>query len=221
MLEEITNWLIELIDQIGYIGIFIATSIESFFAPLPSEIVLITAGLYAKETGGIFDLILISVLAAAGNYFGTLFFYILSRWGRERFVDNFIERWGPFLLISQKDMERADQLFEKRGGLMVFIARLIPGIRTLIAFPAGLAQMPILKYTIFTLAGSFFWNMFLTSIGFFAYEYKEDIFSVLEPFENLILFILAAIIGAYLLKVIWEIRKMRLKNKTSNVDSPK
>lgn len=207
MLEEITNWLLQLLDSIGLLGVFFATAIESFFAPIPSEIILVTAGLYAKAEGGGVTLVILSVVAALGSFVGTLPFYLISRFGVNTFLPKFLDRWGKYLLISNADLEKANLLFKKRGPLMVFVSRLIPGVRSLIAFPAGAAKMNFLNYTFFTLLGSFCWNIFLSGIGFLAYDYKDQIFQLLKPVENLVLIILVVLFLVYLYKVVEEVRK--------------
>jgi membrane protein DedA with SNARE-associated domain len=213
MLEQIATALEQLVLQTGYIGIFIATVVESFFAPIPSEIILVSAGYASKSSGGLPTLVIMCIFAALGNYVGTLPFYLISRMGAKSFLPKFIDRWGPFLLISNKDLEKAEKLFHQRGRSMVFFARLIPGIRSLIAFPAGVSKMPILSYTIFTLLGSLSWNLFLGGIGFFAYDAKDQIFALLAPVEKIILALIIIVVVLYSGNVIYQIRKMLIARK--------
>jgi membrane protein DedA with SNARE-associated domain len=209
MLQKISELLIELLDKTGILGVFFATFIESFFAPIPSEIVLLTAGFYASSSGGISTLLLLCIVASFGNFFGTLPFYMISRFGSEKYLPAFLKKFGPYLLLSEKDLKKTEKFFEKRGSITVFVARLIPGIRSLIAFPAGLAKMHFWKYTLFTLSGSFMWNLLLSSIGYWGYENKETFFQILEPISNIILGLLVFVALAYIIRVIYNIKKLR------------
>jgi len=217
MLENITNTLIGLLDSVGYLGIFIATIVESFFAPIPSEIILITAGFYAQTNGNFLSVILISIVAAFGAFIGTLPFYLLARYSSETFLPRFLKRWGMFLLISHKDLEKSQKIFETNGPAIVFFARLIPGIRSIIAFPAGASKMSHWKYFIFTFLGSFIWNVFLTSVGFLAYEQKDQIFAFLKPVERFILYGLVLAVFLYIVGIIYQARKIRMIEKSEEI----
>jgi membrane protein DedA with SNARE-associated domain len=210
MLEQITNALIDLTNRTGFVGIFIATVLESFFAPIPSEIILVTAGLASRENGGLPTLIIFCMAGAFGNYIGTLPFYAISRWGAETFLPKFLNKWGPFLLISNNDLQKAQKLFATRGKSMVFFARLIPGIRSIIAFPAGVSKMHFPTYTFFTLLGSFIWNLVLGTIGFYLYDAKDQVFALLSPIEKIVIAILVILVGGYILRVMYQIRKLTM-----------
>lgn len=209
MLESISDFLIQLMEQTGLVGIFLATVVESFFAPVPSEIVLFTAGFYASNLGSFPTLVLIAIVAAFGNFVGTLPFYLVSKYSSEKYLPWFLNRWGAYLLISNRDLERSQKFFDKKGGVTVFFARLIPGIRSLIAFPAGLSKMNFFKYFAFTMAGSFLWNIILGSIGFWAFERKEVFFEIFEPISNIILVGIIIFAILYIARVVYNIRKIR------------
>lgn len=209
MLSQITAVLIDLVQQVGYLGVFLATMLESFFAPIPSEVVLPTVGLAAKEAGSFTVVIIASVVAALGNYIGTLPFYYVSRVGADSLLPRLINKYGAFLLVSMDDVKKAEQLFARRGKQMVFLSRLVPAVRSLIAFPAGISKMPWAEYTVFTLLGSFIWNLLLISLGFVAYDYKEQVFAILKPVETLVLILIVVLVLLYCYKVakrIWELR---------------
>lgn len=214
MLEQIANLLVQLVNTTGYLGVFVATVAESFFAPIPSEIILPTAGLAAHDAGGITALLLVCIVAALGNFVGTLPFYLISFFGSKSILPKLINRWGAYLLLSNEDLRKAERLFSKRGEVMVFFSRLIPGIRSLIAFPAGIAKMPFIRYTLFTLFGSFLWNLLLAGVGYVAYDFKDELFSFLQPVEKIVLFIILACVFVYVFKVVSRVRE--LKGSKSN-----
>lgn len=216
MLEQIANVLTQLVQQTGYIGIFLATMLESFFAPIPSEVILPTVGLAAKETGLFSTVLIASVVAALGNYVGTLPFYYISRIGADSLLPRLINKYGAFILISMDDIRKAEQLFAQRGRSMVFFSRLIPGIRSLIAFPAGISKMHFGTYTLFTLLGSFIWNFILITVGFVAYDHMDQIFALLKPVETLVIIIILVAIAIYLYKVTRKILELRRLNRSTN-----
>jgi membrane protein DedA with SNARE-associated domain len=215
MLREISEFLVMLLEQTGLIGVFVATVIESFFAPIPSEIVLFTAGYYANGNGGIPMLLILCFVASLGNFVGTLPFYLIAKYSSEKYLPRFIKKWGPYLLISQEDLKKSEDFFSKRGSITVFLARLIPGARSLIAFPAGLAKMNMVKYTLFTLAGSFIWNLILGAIGFWAFDRKEEFFEVLDPISNIIIVVLGIAVLIYATKIVLNIRRLRREATSS------
>ena len=202
MIEGIYLFLIDLLNKVGPIGVFVASFVESIFPPIPSEIIMFTAGSYARTQGGIPTLLLMCLIGALGNFFGTLPFYLLARWGSETLLPRFINKWGRFLLISNNDIKRAEGYFEKRGKITVFLAKLIPGIRSLIAIPAGIAKMDFKTYFVLSIAGSFVWNLFLTSIGYFAYEQKDSIFQFIKPVETLVVAIVLILVAVYLFMIV-------------------
>lgn len=202
MIESIYLFLIDLLDKIGPLGVFVASFVESIFPPIPSEVIMFTAGSYSKAQGGLSNLVLICFLGALGNFFGTLPFYIISRWGRDTLLPKLINKWGRFLLISIEDIERSEKYFKEKGPITVFLAKLIPGIRSLIAIPAGIAKMDFKKYFILSMAGSFIWNLFLAGIGYFAYEQKDAIFQFIKPVESIVIAILVILMGIYMFLII-------------------
>ncbi len=209
MLEKISQILIQIVDSVGAFGIAIAGAVESFFPPIPSEIIMVSAGLSASAAGGIGLILLYSIAGAIGNFVGTLPFYLISFYGAKTFLPKFLNKWGKFLLISNDDLKRAEKLFKKRGNITVFLSKLIPGIRSLIAFPAGVAKMNFASYMFYSLAGSTVWNIFLVSIGYAAYEQKDEIFAILKPIETLILILIVIAILTYATLIFLNFRKQR------------
>lgn len=211
MLTQITDWLLAIVEVSGSWGIFIATVIESFFPPIPSEIVLFTAGFYARSEESIALLIFLSFIAALGNFVGTLPFYLISRYSADNLLPKFLKKFGPYLLFTEKDLIKTQKFFDKNGGITVFVARLIPGIRSLVAFPAGAAKMNFLKYTAYTLAGSMCWNLLLSGVGFWAFSYKDQVLAILDPISNFVLIVAVIAVILYVLRVIYQIRKLRME----------
>jgi len=133
--------------------------IESACIPLPSEIIMPFSG-YLVYTGR-FNLWAVSAAGAAGCVLGSLVAYYAGMWGGRPFI----EKYGRYVLISLHDLNVADKWFARRGELIVFASRLLPVIRTFIAFPAGVAKMNLSRFVVYTFVGSFPWCMGLAYVG--------------------------------------------------------
>jgi len=164
VLERIIGYLagfiIAVISAGGYLGVALLMAIESACIPLPSEVVMPFAG-YLVYVGR-FDLFAAATAGAIGcNLGSTVAYYVAVYGGRP-----VIERWGRYVLIRTSDLDRAERLFDRYGSAMVFVGRLLPVVRTFIAFPAGLARMRMLPFQIYTFIGSWIWCFALTYVGF-------------------------------------------------------
>lgn len=155
-LAVFTIWVI---STGGYLGIVVLMAIESACIPLPSEIIMPFAG-YLVSTGR-FDLYLAATAGAIGCNVGSIVAYeVGKRGGRPAFL-----RWGRYLLIGPGEIDAADRFFARFGNMAVLIGRLLPVIRSFIAFPAGVARMPLLQFHVYTFIGSWPWCFGLAWIG--------------------------------------------------------
>ena len=203
MIESIIDWLVNAISTIGYPGVFISVFLESFFAPIPSEIILPFSGFVAST--GKMDLVFVIVIATVAAYLGSLPFYFIGKWG-EKPVINFINKYGKYLFIQQKDVDKVFGAFDKYGKGVVFFGRLIPMIRTLISFPAGVAKMQFARFSMYTLFGSLTWNILLTYAGYQLGDHWSVVSKWIEKYQNVILVL---IIIAVLLYIIRGIKSRR------------
>ncbi|HPM13883.1 MAG TPA: DedA family protein [Candidatus Dojkabacteria bacterium] len=203
MIQSIIDWLVNAISTIGYPGVFISVFLESFFAPIPSEIILPFSGFVAST--GKMDLVFVMVIATVAAYLGSLPFYFIGKWG-EKPVINFIGKYGKYLFIQQKDVDKVFGAFDKYGKGVVFFGRLIPMIRTLISFPAGVAKMQFARFSMYTLLGSLTWNILLTYAGYQLGDHWSVVSKWIEKYQNVILVL---IIIAVLLYIIRGIKSRR------------
>ncbi|MDH7482712.1 MAG: DedA family protein [Armatimonadota bacterium] len=158
-LKPIANWVIEQIGSFGYPAVIAMMAIESACIPLPSEIIMPFSGFLVYK--GIFNLHLASLSGALGCAIGSaVAYYAGMRGGRP-----FIKRYGKYLLIKGKDIDRADYLFDKYGEPIVFVSRLLPVIRTFISFPAGVSRMNFGRFMVYSFVGSIPWCYFLAYVG--------------------------------------------------------
>jgi membrane protein DedA with SNARE-associated domain len=164
MLDQVISWLaswiVEIISAAGYIGVAILMAVESACIPLPSEVIMPFAG-YLVSIGK-FSLVGAATAGALGcNIGSTVAYYVAASGGRKAF-----ERWGKYVLIRHSEIEWADRFFARYGSATVFFGRLLPVVRTFIAFPAGMARMPMLKFQVYTFIGSWPWCYALAYIGY-------------------------------------------------------
>jgi membrane protein DedA with SNARE-associated domain len=160
LLTAVASWIVAMISASGYLGVVALMAIESACIPLPSEVIMPFAG-YLVSTGR-FSLIGAATMGALGcNIGSTVAYYVAAKGGR-----GLIERWGSYVLFSPRELERAEKFFARYGAVTVFVGRLLPVVRTFIAFPAGLARMPMLKFQIYTFVGSWPWCFGLAYIGY-------------------------------------------------------
>ncbi len=186
MFSFIVEWLQDLIVQTGPIGIFLATFIESLFAPIPSEIILVTAGTALVSP---YSLVVYIISSTLGSYAGTLPFYILGK-KSEKVVHKFIDKWGNYLMITEKQFEWSRNMFEKRQEIIVLTGRLIPGVRSLISIPAGLHNMDFVQYSLYTIIGSGLWNTILLGIGFIIKDKVELALSYVDQYEKFVILLI-------------------------------
>jgi membrane protein DedA with SNARE-associated domain len=159
IISGLAGWIVAVISAAGYGGIVFLMAIESACIPLPSEVIMPFAG-YLVSLGQ-FSLIGAATAGALGcNVGSTVAYYVAAKGGRPA-----LERWGKYVLIGRTELERTDRFFERYGVAAVFFGRLLPVVRTFIAFPAGLTRMPMLKFQIYTFLGSWPWCFALAYIG--------------------------------------------------------
>ncbi len=173
MLEKIITavavWIMGVISAMGYGGIVLLMAIESACIPLPSEIIMPFAGFLVSK--GEMTLFGIAMAGAIGCVVGSIPAYYLGMFGGRPLA----EKYGKYVLISKKDLDMADRWFATHGEIIIFIARLLPGVRTFIAFPAGMARMNMTRFIVYTFVGSFIWCWVLGFVGMKAGEHWESL----------------------------------------------
>ena len=145
-------------------AVFVLMTLESALLPIPSEITMPFAGFLASQ--GILNFWVVVALGGVANLVGSLIAYGIGFYLEENVILNLIRKYGKFVLVTEHDYLRAVHWFQKYGSPIAFFSRLLPAVRTFISLPAGLSEMNIWKFSIFTLAGSLIWSLFLTYIGF-------------------------------------------------------
>ncbi len=159
IIEILSGFIVATISLLGYSGIVLLMAIESACVPLPSEIIMPFSG-YLVSTGQM-NLWLVGLAGAVGCVLGSLVAYWVGTFGGRPLI----EKYGRIVLVSRHDLDMADRWFANHGEIIVFVSRLLPAIRTFIAFPAGVARMNLKRFVIYTFAGSLPWCLGLAYIG--------------------------------------------------------
>ena len=194
VLEALAAWIQSVISALGYTGVGGLMAIESACIPLPSEVIMPFAG--SLIPGGRFSLLGCGLAGAIGCVVGSIPAYYVGAYGGRPLI----ERYGRYVLLSKEHVDWADRFFKTRGEVTVFVARLLPVVRTFIALPAGIARMPMGKFIVYTFAGSFPWCLGLAWLGMKLGEHIDQLKPWFHRFDAVLV-----VIG--LAAVIWFIRK--------------
>ena len=190
-MQEIVNFLVESIGSLGYVGIFVLMFLESSFFPFPSEVVMIPAGYLSYK--GEMNIFLAVIFGILGSVAGALFNYFLaSKFGRA-----FLLKYGKYIFVKEETLLKLEDFFEKHGHISTFNGRLIPGIRQYISLPAGLANMHLGKFTLYTALGAGIWVIVLALLGYFLGQNEELIHKYLKEITLITLAIIVLITFAY------------------------
>jgi len=186
IMTGISALIVAVIASMGYGGIVLLMAIESACVPLPSEVIMPFSGYLVA--GGRFSLNLVAMAGALGCLLGSWVGYYLGASGG-RWV---LERYGRYVLIASHELETAEQFFERWGAPAVFFSRLLPVVRTFIAFPAGVARMRLLPFTLYTLAGSYLWCLGLAYVGMQLGQHWVALGPYFHRFDGLVAFVIFA-----------------------------
>jgi membrane protein DedA with SNARE-associated domain len=192
LIHSLVDWSVNIISEIGYIGIFIGMFLESTLFPIPSEVIMIPAGMAAAK--GNFNIYLVTIIGTLGNILGAIFSYYLAL-----FLGHpVIIKIGKYFFVKESTIIKIEKFFAKYGSISVFFGRLLPGFRHFISLPAGLAKMNIRKFILYTSLGSSIWTSILTVFGFFIGKNMDLIESYLN--QLVILVLIFAAISFFLVK---------------------
>ena len=197
LLSSFTQFLLDTIGYFDYLGIFLLTCLESSFIPFPSELILIPAG--ALVAKGEMSFVMVFLAATMGNVVGAYINYAIALFLGRKMFNNLIKKYGKVLFISEKAILKSEKYFKKHGEFSIFIARLIPGIRQLISFPAGFFRMNLLTFGIFTALGASIGSFILIYLGYILGENSDLLSSNLEAISLILLLVAGITIIAYII----------------------
>ena len=173
-----TDWIISIMEQLGYFGIALLMFLDNVFPPIPSEVIMPSAG-FAASKG---QLLLSGVIIAGsiGSLVAAALLYWVGRKIPNQNIFNWVDRYGKYLFIKSEDVKKALDWFEKYGHRVVFFGRMVPAVRSLISIPAGMSHMPFWKFMLYSSVGSIIWTTFLACVGYYFgnnIELMQQIFS--------------------------------------------
>ena len=205
----IENWFLDIItrvyDAMGWPGVVFLMGIESAAIPFPSELIMPLAGWLLIEAKGdsAWMLLMAAFYGALGNLLGSWVAYGISYKGGRPLL----KKYGKYVLVTQNEVDRAEEWFQKYGEIAVFASRMLPVVRTFISIPAGIARMNIWKFSFYTFVGSYPWSLGLAYGGFKLGENWEDLRRVMRPFDFPIAGIIIVVVAWFIYHRIKTIRQ--------------
>lgn len=213
-MQAIIDWVVNLMEVLGAPGVGIGILLENIFPPIPSEVILPLAGFTVSQ--GSLNMLSTFIWATAGSVVGAYLLYGLGAWlGADRLRRIADKMW----LVDANDVDKALNWFEKYGAPSVFFGRLIPGVRSLISIPAGIDRMNLLKFGLWTLAGSGVWNALLIYLGYVLGDQYTKVADVIDQYSTVIYIIIAVAIVALVVYLI--VRNNKRKKSGESGDSEK
>jgi len=183
-----SDWIVRLIEQSGYLGIAFLMFLETVFPPVPSEVIMTVAGVTAGE--GKLGIVGVIASGTAGAMLGNIVWYLAARaLGVER-LRPFVARYGRWLTLDWTEIERAERWFGRFGTFFVLVGRLLPTVRSLVSVPAGLLRMRFKSFFIASTVGTAVWTGVLAVAGYQLQQNVADVGKVVGPASNAILAVL-------------------------------
>lgn len=192
-----SDWILDLIERGGYLAVGFLMLLENVFPPIPSEVVMPVAGIAAER--GQMSLIGVIIVGTLGAVAGQLVWFWLGLRIGEDGLKRLARRYGRWLTVSPRDIDRADKWFDQHGGKAVLIGRLVPGVRTLISLPAGLSEMSLRRFLTYSTVGSGAWTAALAVAGYALGEQQQSVTRWIGPVSTVVLVV---ILGYYVYRVI-------------------
>ena len=214
ILDRLSEIIQQVIEAMGYPGIALIMMIENLFPPIPSEVVMPFAGfLVADESTMSFPGIVIA--GTLGSVVGAIIIYYIGVWADEPIARAFVRRYGRYFMLSESDIDRSLDFFERYGEIIVFVGRLIPIIRSLISLPAGMKRMPMPRFLLFTTLGAAIWTTVLSYAGVVLGENWEDVLEIVDRYQTVTLIVLVLSVIAFVV-----IRLRQRLTQSSEPESP-
>lgn len=198
------DWLTQVMNDYGYIGVMFLIALENIFPPIPSEVILTFGGFMTTISAMNVPGVVLS--ATAGSVLGAIVLYLLGLQLDVERLEKIVDKWGHILRVTKEDIHKADAWFDKYGPWTVFFCRFVPLIRSLISIPAGMSNMRFWLFLVLTTIGTFIWNVVLVLLGATVGESWETIVYYMDIYSNII-YVMIAILAVVC--IVWFIRKRR------------
>ena len=204
------QFILHIIEQFGYFGVFFLILIENVFPPIPSEVILLFSGFFSTYTN--LSVLYMIVASTLGSFLGAIILYYIGKiFNKERLKKIISGRIGKILRLKNSDIDKADQWFDNKGNKTVFFCRFVPIVRSLISIPAGMSEMPLGKFFLYTILGSLIWNTVLIVLGAIVGENWTSILNIFNTYSHIVA-ILLVIIFIILVYIFYK-KKKKLKDR--------
>ena len=204
---DLTDWVIDVIDKLGYLGVAFLVALENLFPPIPSEVVLPAAGIWANRGGrGMAELIGMIAAATVGAVVGAWILYGIGVAVGEDRLRVFVARYGRWFGVKEKDFDKADNWFDRHEELAVLLCRCVPLVRSVVSVPAGLRRMNPARFTLYTAIGSAVWNSILIMVGFYAQDQWDTVQDIMGYFQYVVILAILGAVGWFVWKRIIQVR---------------
>ncbi len=202
------QFILHIIEQFGYFGVFFLILIENVFPPIPSEVILLFSGFFSTYTN--LSVLYMIVASTLGSFLGAIILYYIGKiFNKERLKKIVNDRLGKILFLKEKDIDKADEWFDNKENKSVFFCRFVPIVRSLISIPAGMSEMPMGKFIIYTICGSMIWNTVLICLGYRLGSNWEYVLTILDKYQMVVIVILVIIFGYVIIKFYRKKRKSK------------
>lgn len=206
LLEQMRILLENIILSFGYVGITFVMFVENIFPPIPSEIIIPFSGFLVREGALSFPLVLLAT--TTGALLGAIVFYYIGALFGEVRVRFLFKKYGKWALLSEKDFDHALSFFNRHSGSVVFWARFLPGLRSLISIPAGVARMKFGTFLVYTTCGTLIWNVLLLTAGIYLGERWESVLLFIDRFEMIIYILFFSLLTFWLFRRVRTLRSV-------------
>ena len=217
------NAIIDIMNQWGYLGVFFLIAVENIFPPIPSEVILLFGGaLTAAALGGKLSVFWMIVAATLASLAGAILLYYIGKILKTERLKKIVSgKVGKVLRLKPADIDRADKWFDEKGNITVFFCRCVPLLRSLISIPAGMSEMKMGKFILYTVVGSAIWNTILVTIGHNLGNNWESILGFFDNFSHIVVAICIVVAVAVLVWWFGFYRRRRdgKKNAAKLIDS--
>ena len=188
------NFIIDIMNTFGYFGIMFLIALENIFPPIPSEVILTFGGFITKRENSNLSIVGVIFFATVGSIIGALVLYYIGKiLNKERLKKIVSGKVGKVLFLKPRDIDKADRWFDTKGNKAVFFCRMIPVVRSLISIPAGMSEMPMGKFLLYTITGSLIWNSALVIVGSLVGESWESVVLIIDRYAKIIVIILVVV----------------------------
>jgi membrane protein DedA with SNARE-associated domain len=209
--EFLTQFIVDTILRYGLLAVFVLMVLESACIPIPSEVTMLFGGALTNavfvadvtDNGKPLNFVAVGMAGAIGNLVGSWIAWGVGYAGGRPLI----ERWGRYILLRPHELDRAEAWFERHGQTAVFVSRLLPVVRTFISLPAGVAEMPLLRFSLYTFLGCLPWTFALTAVGWAV----GSQWLVVEHYLKPISYVIAA--ACVLVVAVWYARRVAAERR--------